>query len=71
MWSTFLLLVFDQLNYLEIKLKQCSSLRKKSDMTEMMKETGVDSIMVARAAWYNPSIFRDPEPVPVREVSLL
>ncbi|XP_063688359.1 tRNA-dihydrouridine(20) synthase [NAD(P)+]-like [Bolinopsis microptera] len=39
----------------------------KGDMTGLMKETGADSIMVARAAWYNPSIFRDPEPAPVRE----
>ena len=37
-------------------------------MTRIMKETGVDSIMIARAAWHNPSIFLDPEPVPVREV---
>ena len=39
-------------------------------MTAMIKKTGVDSIMIARAAWYNPSIFRDPEPVSVREVSI-
>ena len=37
-------------------------------MKNMIEKTGVDSIMVARAAWNNPSIFRDPEPVPIKEV---
>jgi len=38
------------------------------DMRRMMSETGVDGVMLARAAWSNPSVFRKEGPLPIKEV---
>ena len=37
-------------------------------MEKIKKKTGVDSVMIARAAWHNPSIFNNPLPLPIKEV---
>ena len=45
-----------------------NSLRKESDMRRLMDDTGVDGVMLARAAWSNPSVFRKEGPLPIKEV---